>query len=455
MRSHLDKSETIFALCSGPLPSAVAIVRVSGPRALSIGREIFRSSSFSGEFERGMYFGSFVGEGETPIDEGLLLVFPDNRSFTGEPSLEFQCHGSPAVVCSLEKRLIELAARPAQPGEFSYRAYLNQKLSPVEIENLRDLFRAQDSIDIANIYRRRDGATTALVERLRGALTGLLAVLDTAIDFSEEYAEVTQQAQEPLDLAIRECSLAIQRYARLSGTSNAPRVALVGRPNAGKSSLFNAILCRYRAIVHDEPGTTRDVLEEDFVLNGRRWRLVDTAGRHDEATGTEREGIELGDSYLKGASFWILVVDGTIGISEVERALLQRYGSKPFVIAWNKSDLPNWNYPADLSTLPVAPVRLSALHADGMDTFWAAMEAMAGASAPNARGPLPTHREYAALLEVNSRLLSLREHLDGDELPEYLSEEARVAVNLLESFVGEVDTEQVLDRIFSAFCIGK
>lgn len=402
-----------------------------------------------------MYFGSFVGEGETPIDEGLLLVFPDHRSFTGEASLEFQCHGSPAVVSALEKRLIELAARPAQPGEFSYRAYLNEKLSATEIENLRDLFRAQDSIDVANIYRRRDGATTELVQRLRSALTGLLAVLDTAIDFSEEYAEVTQQARGPLDLAIRECSLAIQRYSRLNGSSNSPRVALVGRPNAGKSSLFNAILCRYRAIVHDKPGTTRDVLEEDFMLQGRRWRLVDTAGRHDKATGTEREGIELGDSYLEGAAFWVLVVDGTVGLTEIETDLLQRYRSKPFVIVWNKSDLPGWTYPADLGALPAAPVRLSALHADGMEAFWSAMDALAGVSSPSAHGPLPTHREYAALLEVNSRLLSLRERLDGDELPEYLSEEARLVVNLLEGLVGEVDTEHVLDRVFSEFCIGK
>jgi tRNA modification GTPase len=452
LRKNLDLSKTIFALSSGAVPSAVAIEKISGTDSFEIARKIFRPIQGSLEKKRAMVFGTLVDEQGMKIDDCLALIFVSPHSHTGEDSVEFHCHGSLAVISKLENTLLALGAVPAHPGEFSYRAHFNGRISASEIESLGDLFLASYPSDLEKIYSRRDGSLAKKVTELRERLIKVQAVLDTAVDFSEEYSDVVNQAKTPLIQNIQECSEIIQRYSRLKSGSVHNRLVIAGKPNAGKSSLFNALLGRYRAIVHDEAGTTRDVIEEDIEVRGQRWKLVDTAGFRESTEVREKEGIEIGEKFLSAAQFWILVVDGAEGISLEEENLIEKYGQKPHIIVWNKNDLPQWQIPTGKWYVESVQA-VSARTGHGINELWRSLDgALSQTQSP---GPLPTAVECQRLEKARGLMESLLAELDKNELPEYLAEKNREATRVLESVVGEVGTEDVLDRVFGEFCIGK
>jgi len=399
-----------------------------------------------------MIMGTLFDHEGKKIDECLALVFVGPNSHTGEDSVEFHCHGSEPVVRKLEEALLHLGAVPAQPGEFSYRAHLNGKISAVEVEDLGDVYLAKDTADLEKIYSRKDGSLSERISALREHLLKTQAILDTAVDFSEEYSDVIGQAKAPLIQTIHECSEITQRYSRFKTGSTVPRLVLAGKPNAGKSSLFNALLGRYRAIVHEEAGTTRDVIEEDIEVQGRRWKLVDTAGFRESSEAREKEGIELGESFLSAASFWILVVDGSRGISLDEENLLEKHGTKPHLVVWNKKDLNQWAAPeGKWYGKSVHP--LSAKTSEGINELWSKLDSEL--SKKESTGPLPTAVEASRLEKALGLMKELLARLEKNELPEYLAEINREATRALESVVGEVGTEDVLDRVFGEFCIGK
>ena len=453
LRENLNTQRTIFALSSGSLPAAVAIEKISGPEAFQIGSKLFTPHKGGAlQRERPMVFGTLKDLNGEKIDDCLALVFLSPNSHTGEDSVEFHCHGSVPIIQKLEKALLELGAQPAQKGEFSYRALLNEKLSAEEIETLGDVYLARSPSELKKVYSRKDGSLALKIEKLRAQLIKVQAVLDTAVDFSEEYASVVSQARLPLTQTIHECSEIIQRYSVFKQGASAPRIVLAGRPNAGKSSLFNGLLGRYRAIVHEEAGTTRDVIEEDIEINGLRCKLVDTAGYREASEIREKEGIEIGENFLSAAAFWILVVDGTIGISSQEEDLIERHGVKPHLILWNKSDLAGWSQPEG-KWYESAVIYLSAKSGDGIERVWKELQRQKFFC--EVEGPLPTAVESARLERALLQMNSLLDRFDKKELPEYLSEMNREIVRELESVVGTINTDDVLDRVFGDFCIGK
>jgi tRNA modification GTPase len=452
-RNNLDLTETIFALATGRLPSAVAIEKISGPDAFTIAHQLFKTTDGKPFVNnRGMYFGILVDQQGRRFDEVMALVFVGPRSHSGENTVEFHCHGSTAVILQLETLLLDAGARPAEKGEFSYRAFLNGKMSKEQLDTLSDVFLARDSLDLNRIYSRLDGSLNEQINRVRVSIIKLQAIFDTAVDFSDEYSSVIELASSNLKVVIHECSLITHRYERFRGGTKSPRLVLAGRPNAGKSSLFNSLLGRYRAIVHDEPGTTKDVIEEDIVLGGRLWKLVDTAGVRSGVTDPEKQGIEIGANFLSASSCWVLVVDGSMGLSEAETALIRDFGTKPYLVVWNKDDLPNWHPPENLKN-PVFPI--SALTGHKMDLFWAALVETAESIGGDSGAPLPSAVQAARLQMVSSELTVLMEELRKGVPPEFLAERNRHLLNALEGVVGEVGTEDVLDRVFSEFCIGK
>lgn len=440
-----DMSETIYALCSGALPSAVAVVRVCGTKAFP-----WAASHFAGfSPQRGMQFGELRGPGEK-IDDVILLVFPEPHSLTGENIVEIQCHGSIAVVQRLSESLERVGIRPAKPGEFSYRALSHGKTTPSAIEQLGDLFQARATADLDRIYSRRPENLERDLAWLRERMVRLQAVLDTAIDFSDEYSSVVGQAKPLIQAIIHDLDPVIHRYSLFRSGSSVPRLVLAGRPNAGKSSLFNALMGRYRAIVHERPGTTRDVIEEPVVIAGRSWRLVDTAGFRSATGGIEREGIALGERYLESAAFWVLVVDGTSGWASEDRALCDRFGQTPHLVVWNKSDRPEWR-PSDLSDAMV----VSVLKGEGLSPLMENLSAKLSALGSRETLPLPTAAEAARLSALRQGLVDLLSELERDTSPEYLAERCRQSLQHLAAVWGEVGVEEVLDRVFNEFCIGK
>lgn len=450
-QKNLDLSQTIFALTTGPLPTAVAGVKLCGPDSFTIAAKIFAPTSGVFTKKRDLWVGTLRDLGGKKIDHIVLLSFISPHSHTGEDSIEFHCHGSVPIVSRLQQVLLDLGARPAERGEFSYRAHLNGKMSPEELETLGDLYLARQVTDLDRIYARKDGALEAQIAGLRQQLIRLQAILDTAVDFSEEYSAVTHQAFEPIEGVIRGCSEVIHRYSQFKNGENTPKLVLAGKPNAGKSSLFNALLCRYRAIVHEEPGTTRDVIEEDIEVDGRRWKLVDTAGTRENTAGAEREGIALGADFLASSHYWILVVDGTEGLTSAERGLLATYASIPHLIAWNKKDLPAWQSPER----DQRAIAVSAKGGDGLAQLWDVLRtALARVESPET-GPLPTAVQCARLRRVVGQLEEMHAELKNNVPPEFIAEKNRAVLGHLTSVIGEVGTEDILDRVFNDFCIGK
>jgi tRNA modification GTPase len=257
-----------------------------------------------------------------------------------------------------------------------------------------------------------------------------------------------ESAKAPLLKARDFCQAIASRYEVFKQGGQTPRLVLAGAPNAGKSSLFNALLCRYRAIVNAEAGTTRDAIEEEVELRGRRWKLVDTAGFRDAGSDTEKQGIDLGAHYLESASFWVLVVDGTVGLTEAEAHLLKVYGALPHLVVWNKKDLPGF-LPSDR-----ADVEVSALDSGSVKEL-SLLLADRAVPPPESNRALPTSFQAKRLLAAATALDALLGNLSSGVVPEVLGEANRMVLRQVESVVGDVGVEEVLDRVFAEFCIGK
>ncbi len=450
-RRPLSTTETLFALSTGSLPSAIAVVRLSGANAFSIARSLFVPAGGGWEWgKRGMVLGELRDPHGEKIDEILLLSFVAPHSFTGEDVVEFHCHGSPPIIHKLNDSLESLGARPATPGEFSFRAFLNDKLSWERVQALTEVYKARDFADLSRIYGNRKEALGGFIAQLRDRLLGLQGILDTAVDFSEEYSAVIHEAKRPLETIIRECSAVSQRYSRFREGGTVRRLVLAGRPNAGKSSLFNALLGRYRTIVSPVPGTTRDVVEEEIEIGDCRWRLGDTAGVREAQDFVEGVGLEMGEAHLQGASFWILVVDGTQGLGAAERNLLAKWGNKPHLIVANKRDREEWKSPS------ADAIEVSALTGLGIESLWAYLEgALKGVLAEGNSEALPPLGLVLQLDGILQELKALQFDLESGLPPEVLGERGRRTLGLAEGLVGAVDPEAVLDKVFSEFCIGK
>lgn len=450
-RRALDLGDTIFALASGALPSAVAVVKISGPGTEAAARRCFRPSG-PFRWERGFRYGDVVDTDGVAFDDGLLLMFPGTDSHTGEPVAEFHLHGSVAIVRRLEETLLTLGLRPAERGEFSYRALVHGRSSAEALEKLDDVFAAVRPEELDAITARADQSFRARLQGLRDELVGLQAILDTAVDFSDEYAAVVHAAHQPIQtvtLAIQGLQTAV---SSLGNTETAPEVALLGRPNAGKSSLFNALLCRRRAIVSAEPGTTRDTLEGTLVLAGRHWKLIDTAGIRSSDNAIEQEGIDRSRELAGRAALSVLVIDGTEGASAEDAAIAAL--AKNALVFWNKSDAQAFRRPEG----PFADAFVgSAATGDGLPALLEHLNARAAAQ-PGARAleVIPSRQQKVALDRAEAALRTMKELFsEGTPVPELLGELNRQALGALEDLLGPVDTEQVLDRVFSSFCIGK
>ncbi len=450
IKTNLDHTNTIFALTTGSLPSAVAIIKLSGDKAFEITAKIFTADTKPFSKSRDMWMGKLTDEKKNFIDQVVALSFVSPASHTGEDVVEFHCHGSLAIVERLERTLLSLGARQATRGEFSYRAFLNNKTNLEELETLGDVFKAKDQIELNAIYSRKSDALTLRIDQLKQKLIHLQAILDTSVDFSEEYSNVVHQASRPLNMAIHECSLTTQAYKRFIDGTNHSRIVLAGRPNAGKSSLFNALLGRYRAIVHEEAGTTRDAIEEDIYLEGKRFKLVDIAGFREAKTITEEEGIRLGEKFLSEASIWLLIVDGQVGISQEEELLLQKFGNKPHLVLWNKKDLNGFTEPTSNTA-----VSLSAKTGEGIEELWNKLESLSKSCVGQESTVLPSASQVKKLETVQGHLGLIIEGLMREEAPELLAELNRAALRELEDLIGYVDQEEILGKVFSEFCIGK
>jgi tRNA modification GTPase len=449
-------AQTIFALASGRGRAGIAIVRVSGPQA---GPALERLAGRTPPPRRAARARIRDGSGEL-LDDGLILWFPAPASFTGEDVAELHVHGGRAVIDGLLQALGRCPGlRPADPGEFSRRAFANRKLDLTAAEGLADLIEAETAAQRRQALRQLQGELAGLYDGWRARLLQALAHTEAAIDFADE--------DLPLDLEVgvgeSVQALGSELAAHLDDGQRGERlrsgieIAIVGPPNAGKSSLLNALAGRAAAIVSAHPGTTRDVIEVALDLGGYPVLLADTAGVRDGIDEVEREGVARARARARTADIRLVVLDGALW-PHADEATLGLIDETSIVVL-NKADLlardepvTACQAPLPVSPLPVSPLPVSALTGQGMAGLLAGLEEAVAARFDTAAAPSPTRLRHRAALETCLEALC-RAQAEGSV--ELLAENLRSAAAALGRITGRVDVEQVLDVIFRDFCIGK
>lgn len=450
-RMPTDGRSTIYALSTAPGRAGVAVIRVSGPRAgtlLNVMTPPRPKPRMAGPRT------ILDPQSGAPLDRGMALWFPGPKSFTGEDVAELMLHGGRAVVASVLEAIGRIpGCRMADPGEFVRRAFENGKLDLAEAEGLADLIDAETEAQRRQALRQASGALSALVEGWRGALIDATALVEASIDFSDE-ADVGRESFEQARTMIVALEAAIAHHLddghRGEILRDGFRVALAGPPNVGKSSLLNALARRPAAIVSDEAGTTRDVIEVRLDLGGYPVIVSDTAGLRQTEMRIEREGIRRTLETARAADLILWLIDPKapqIQLTEDLKPLADRV-----LLVLNKSDLLGNNPPP---ALPDDSVLISAETGAGVPDLVARLSAIAQDRLDDTgAAPALTNARHRALVSDAHRRLA--DFLSGDpNATELRAEDLRLAGQALGKLTGRIDVEDVLDRIFSRFCIGK
>jgi len=450
-----NQADTIVAAATPPGRGGIGVVRVSGPRVPDIARAVL------GELPQARVatlkrFRDSQGEA---IDDGIALYFPEPNSFTGEPVLELHGHGGPVVLDLLVKRVLEQGARLANPGEFSQRAFLNDRLDLAQAEAIADLIDSGSAQAARAAMRSLQGEFSTLVHGLVEGITALRTFVEAAIDFPEEEVDFLADPQVQQQVT--------QLLASFDNVENQARqgqllrdgmtVVIAGAPNAGKSTLLNRLAGYEAAIVTATPGTTRDVLRERLAIDGMPLHLLDTAGLRDSADHIEAEGVRRARQEMTRADRILFVIDAAMDPQaasfEAERARLP--AGVPITLVFNKVDLTK--EPAGEATGPaeVPQIRVSAATGTGIDALRSHLKECMGFLPTEAGGVSARRRHLDALSRARRHVMLALSAFEQRRAGELMAEELRLAQQALAEITGEFTSDDLLGRIFSTFCIGK
>jgi len=453
-------ADTIVA-CSTPAGrGAIAIVRCSGPRALAVAESVFRPK-FPGPPEPWrMRIGTVVAaDGATPVDEALGVFFPGPHSFSGEDTFEIHCHGSPVVVEQVVASAMAAGARAAERGEFTRRAVLNGKLDLLQAEAVADLIDAKMAAGASAAWRQLQGALSEEFAGIRTALLALLADIEAALDFTDDELPDADFGRrcDALDMVDSRLEGLLLGFAASRRQRDGLRVVFTGKPNAGKSSLVNRLLGSGRMIVSDEPGTTRDVVEEAVDLGGIAFVLTDTAGIREAAGAAEIQAVERARASVAEADLRVLVIDASLPPAPEDDIWTDIVGPDTIVVL-NKTDLAvssprEWR--ARLATGFTALLETSARTGEGCSALADALVAAARGRIEADPVGISRVRHRAALERAIGPLRRARRLAESEATSELAATEIRSVLAELAAISAPVDNEEVLDLIFSEFCIGK
>ena len=452
--------DTIAAVGTAPGEGGIGIIRISGPLAPEIAHQAFRSpGGASPELESHTVRYGFIADPDTGerLDEVLLIYMAAPRSYTREHVVEVHCHGGPMPVRRVLALVNRLGARLAEPGEFTRRAFLSGRLDLTQAEAALDIIRARTEQAEKMAMEQLGGAISLKVGSIREGLIEARAHMEAYLDFPED--EIEPAGLKQIAGAIKDAAGLVHGLARSFEQGRlyreGVRTALVGRPNVGKSSLLNMLLERDRAIVTSAPGTTRDVIEESVNVHGIPFVIMDTAGIRASSDMVESEGVRRSLEALKGADLVLGVFDSSEPLHQEDSSVLEHLRAKRALIVLNKADLPERAGAVEASH-PV--VRVSARTGKGLEGLLEAMRdaALEGAKGgPEAEGVVVTNmRHRDALLKAGEALGRCLVSLETAPL-EISAMELREATDALGEIMGAVSTEEILERIFSSFCIGK
>ena len=447
-----QRFDTIAAVATPPGKGGVGIVRISGPDVPGMARIL------CGDLPepRRATVCVFRDAQNATIDQGLALYFPEPHSFTGEHILEIHGHGGPVVQDMLLTRTMELGARPARPGEFSERAFLNDKLDLLQAEAVADLIAATTAQAAHAAVRSLQGEFSERIKQLLERLIQLRAYVEAALDFPEEEIDFLADATiakglDNLDQEFQRLLAAARQGCLLR---DGMTIVIAGRPNAGKSSLLNALAGSDRAIVTDIPGTTRDLLREYLAIDGMPMHVIDTAGLHESENQVEQEGVRRAWQAIQSADRILLVTDDQVGFQQADQDILSRLPAElSCTVIYNKIDLTNRR--AGLVAEDPPAVALSARTGAGLDALRAHLVQAVGYQEATAGDFTARRRHLEALQRARQSVLSGRNQLDNNKAGELLAEELRQAQLALNEITGEFTSDDLLGQIFSSFCIGK
>ncbi len=456
----MSTTDTIAAIATPPGQGGVGIIRVSGSKVWKIADEIFQSSEKPSAAKGGTFLhGKVVAADGTEIDEALCLIFRAPKSYTGDDTIEIQGHGGLVVLKKILRRCLGAGARMAEPGEFTKRAFLNGKMDLVQAEAVADLIHAQSDRAAKAALEQLEGGLSRQFTALYDGLMVIAADIETTLDFVEDELpeDVFPNLGKKLDESFHylETLLATWDEGRL--LREGARVVIMGRPNAGKSTLFNALLGHDRAIVTALPGTTRDVLEETFILDGIPLRILDTAGLRETECLIEQEGIRRARAHSVTADIAVYLIDSSQPVSDEDAEYLAKLDPERTVIVLNKADKKITNNQYLITNIKT--IKTSLIGGIGID------EVKAAIAAKLERGVNFNFPAHAVISERHHNLLELakieleqaREQIAvGGELGAApAAEHLRAALEALGQVTGRVYHNELLDNIFSRFCIGK
>ncbi|HYV24838.1 MAG TPA: tRNA uridine-5-carboxymethylaminomethyl(34) synthesis GTPase MnmE [Pyrinomonadaceae bacterium] len=456
------ETDTIVALATPPGRSGIGIVRLSGPQSLGILRQLLRSETFAPQPNMLTLHSIFDPEKGDVLDQAMVCYFKAPHSFTGEDVVELHCHGSPILLRGIVDAALKLNARMADPGEFSLRAVSHGRMNLSEAEAIRDLIEAHTDAGLKQATRQLKGEVSNILQPLKDDLLKVIVRLESSLEFVEDDLPSVEAKEILASLrCVRlECDRLAATFSRGRLLRDGLRVTLLGRPNTGKSSIFNRLLGHGRSIVTDIPGTTRDTITESIGIEGIPIVLTDTAGVRTATDQIESIGVDRTKREAADSDLVILVIDGSEELRTEDQAAMSEVAKARYVIALNKSDVPTFSITRSESLSingnSPAVIAVSAKTGDGIDTLRTAIiQPYVNGRATGDGLLIMNARHHDLLVRASDAVQQSEDSLDARASEEIVLVGLHNALRYLGDITGETTSDEILGRIFSTFCIGK
>ena len=456
------KTDTIAAISTAMTNSGIGIVRISGDEAFEIIDKIYKGKKekiLSKQKSHTIHYG-YIVDGEEIIDEVLVLLMKGPHSYTGEDTVEIDCHGGVFVTKKILETVLKYGARPAEPGEYTKRAFLNGRMDLSQAEAVIDVINSKNEYALKSSVNQLKGSVHKKIDEIRSEILHHTAFIETALDDPEHY-DVDGDGEE-LEKVVDKL---LKKVQRLIDTADDGRImkegiqtVIVGKPNAGKSSLLNALIGEDRAIVTDIAGTTRDVLEENIQLQGISLNIMDTAGIRDTKDIVEKIGVDKAKSYAEEADLIIYVVDASVPLDDSDFEIINMIKNKKAVVLLNKTDLSTVINKKELKVWINKPtIEISAKHQTGIHELEDTLKEMFyhGEISFNDEVYITNARHKAALIDAYASLKKVKESIENQMPEDFFTIDLMDAYESLGSITGETIGEDLVNEIFSKFCMGK